>query len=136
MDMYKAKIQYDRSLDKLKSRIVVRGDLFNNELVGDTWSPISSMRTLKYFLADAANHKEVIHRLYFMGSFLQAKVQNRVFVNLDSRYVDDFPEYSNHFGRAMRLLKSMYGMTNSGKLFSDQLTEWLLEAGFIQSRVR
>ena len=28
----------------------------------------------------------------------------------------------------------MYGMTNSGKLFADYLTEWLLEAGFIQSQ--
>ena len=28
----------------------------------------------------------------------------------------------------------MYGMTNSGNLFSDELTEWLLEAGFIQSQ--
>ena len=28
----------------------------------------------------------------------------------------------------------MYGMTNSGKLSSDELTEWLLEAGFIQSQ--
>ena len=28
----------------------------------------------------------------------------------------------------------MYGMTNSGKLFSDELTEWLLEAGFIRSQ--
>ena len=26
----------------------------------------------------------------------------------------------------------MYGMTNYGKLFSDELTEWLLEAFFIQ----
>ena len=25
-------------------------------------------------------------------------------------------------------------MTNSGKLFSDELMEWLLEAGFIQSK--
>ena len=25
-------------------------------------------------------------------------------------------------------------MTNSGKLFADELTEWLLEAGFIQSQ--
>ena len=32
----------------------------------------------------------------------------------------------------MILLKSMYGMTNSGKLFDDELTEWLLEAGFVQ----
>ena len=26
----------------------------------------------------------------------------------------------------------MYGMTNSGNLFADELIEWLLEAGFIQ----
>ena len=28
----------------------------------------------------------------------------------------------------------MYGMTNSGKLFADDVKEWLLEAGFIQSQ--
>ena len=28
----------------------------------------------------------------------------------------------------------MYGMNNAGKLFADELTEWLLEAGFIQSQ--
>ena len=32
----------------------------------------------------------------------------------------------------MRLLKAMYGMTNSGKLFSDELREWLIDAGFIR----
>ena len=32
------------------------------------------------------------------------------------------------------MLKSMYGMTNSGKLFSDELTEWLIEEGFMQSQ--
>ena len=28
----------------------------------------------------------------------------------------------------------MYGMTNSGKLFADNLTEYLPEVGFIQSQ--
>ena len=28
----------------------------------------------------------------------------------------------------------MYGINNSGELFADELTEWLLEAGFIQSQ--
>ena len=55
MDVYKAKIQYDGSLDKLKLIIVVRGDLKNKEMVGDTWSPTVSMRALKYFLVDAEN---------------------------------------------------------------------------------
>ena len=32
----------------------------------------------------------------------------------------------------MTLLKSMYGMTKYGKLFSDELTEWLFDSGLIQ----
>ena len=39
MDVYKAKIQSDGSLDKLKLMIVVTGDLQNKEIIGDTWSP-------------------------------------------------------------------------------------------------
>ena len=42
--------------------------------------------------------------------------------------------YAQYFGRALIFYKSMYGMTNSGKLFYDELIEWLLEAGFIQSQ--
>ena len=92
------------------------------------------MRTLKYFLADAAKNKARVNQLDFIGAFLQAKVKNRVFVKFDIRYTDYFPEYAQYFGRSLRLLKSMYGMTNSGKLFADELTEWILEAGFIQSQ--
>ena len=59
-------------------------------------------------------------------------MKNRVFVKIDSRYTDYFPEYSKYFGKALIFLKSMCGMTKSGKLFSDGLAEWLLEAGFIR----
>ena len=40
----------------------------------------------------------------------------------------------NYFGRVLILVRYMYGMTNSGKIFANDLTEWLLEAGFIQSQ--
>ena len=92
-------------------------------MVGDTWSPTASMRTLKYFPADAAKHKARVHQLDFIGAFLQAKVKNRVFVKLDMRYAEYFPEYAQYFGRSLRLLTSLYGMTNSGKMFADELTE-------------
>ena len=91
MDVYKAKIQSDGSLDELNLRIVVIGNLQNKELVGDTWSPTASMRTLEYFLADSAKHKARVHQLDFIGAFLQAKVKNIVYVKLDIRYVDYFP---------------------------------------------
>ena len=92
------------------------------------------MRILNYFLADAAKLKARVHQLDFIGAFLQAKVQNRVFVKLDMRYADYFPKYSQYFGRSLKLLKSMYGMTNSVKLFYDELTESIIEEGFMQSQ--
>ena len=88
MDVYKANIQSDRILDKIKLIIMVRGDLQNKELVGDTWSPTASMGTLKYFLEDATKHQARVHQLDFIGALLQAKLKNRVFVKLDSRYAD------------------------------------------------
>ena len=63
MDVYKSKIQSDGILDNLELRIVVRGDLKNKEMVGDTGSPTSSMRTLEYFLVDSAKHKARVHQL-------------------------------------------------------------------------
>ena len=96
-------------------------------MVGDTCSPTSSMRTLKYFLEDAEKYKARVHQLDFIGAFLQAKVKNRVFVKLDMRYADYFPKYAQYLGRDLKFLNSMYDMTNSGKLFADELTEWLIE---------
>ena len=100
---------------------MVRRDLQNKALVGDTWSPTSSMSTLKSFLADTTKHKARVHQLDFIRAFLYAKVKNRVFVKMDSRYTYYFPEYAKYFGRALRLLNYMYGMTNYGKLFADDL---------------
>ena len=51
------------------------------------------MRTFIYFSADAAKQKSIIHQLYFIGALLKAKVKNRIFVKLDSRYADYIPEY-------------------------------------------
>ena len=73
-----------------------------------------------------------MHQLYFIGEFFQAKVKIWVFVKLDSRYADYFTEHSSHFLRALRLLNPMYGMTNSRKLFADELTGWLIGSVFIK----
>ena len=61
------------------------------------------MRTLKYFLADTAKHKARFHQFDFIDAFLQANVKNRVFVKLDMRYAAYFPEYSQYFGRALKV---------------------------------
>ena len=52
MDVYKYKIQYDGSLDKIKLRVLVRTYLQNMELVVYTCLSTASMSTLEYFLAN------------------------------------------------------------------------------------
>ena len=63
-------------------------------MVGETWSPTASMRTLNYFPADEEKHEAIVHQLDFILVFLQDKVKNRVFVKLKIRYTDYFPEYA------------------------------------------
>ena len=75
MDVYKAKIQSDRSLDKIKLKIMVRGDMQNKELVGDAWSPTASMSNLKYLLADASNNKSIVHQLDLLGHSCKQKLR-------------------------------------------------------------
>ena len=81
----------------------------------------------KLFSDELTEWLMINHQLDFIGAFLQANVKNRVFVKLDMRYAAYFPEYTQYFVRALKLLKSMYGMTNSGKLFTDELTGWLIK---------
>ena len=91
IDVYKSKIQFDGSFDRLRLMIVVSGDIQNKEMIGDNWSITASMRTLKYFLTDYSNHKSIVHQLDFIGSFLQANIKHRFFMKLDSTYGDYFP---------------------------------------------
>ena len=49
------------------------------------------------------------------------------FSEVDNRYGEYFSEYANYYGRPLRLNKSTYGMTNSGKLFYDKITNWMID---------
>ena len=70
MDVYKAKIQFDGSLDKLKLIIVVIGYFQNKAIIGITWSPTTSMRNIKYLLAYDFKHKSRVYQLGFIAALL------------------------------------------------------------------
>ena len=96
MDVYKDVIQYYGSLDKIKLIIVVRVDLHNKELVGYTWSPTASMRTLEYFLADETIHKTRVRKLdgYFRKEIIFELLGICTLVHFNKNFSD---EVSFHF---------------------------------------
>ena len=102
METNKVKIKSDGSLDKLKCRIVVRGDLQDTGME-DSWSPTAPFRSLKMFLADAARNRCRVHQLDFVGAFLQANVRGRIFVTLPKVYGDIWPEFKDYCGRTSEI---------------------------------
>jgi hypothetical protein len=133
MEIFKVKMKSDGSLDELKTRLVVRGDLQSKTISEDTWSPTASFRSLKMFLAHACKNKLRVKQLDFIGAFLQANIRARIFVTIPKIFGILFPEYSEYCGIPLRLGKSMYGMTLSGKYWFLDLKEFLLQEGFTTS---
>ena len=103
--------------------------------VEETWSPTSTKRTLRIFLADAAKNNSQIKQLDYIGAFLQAPVRARVFVSLPNEYAQICPEYAQFYGKPLKLIKSCYGMIFSNKWWFIVLQEYLIseEAGFKRS---
>jgi hypothetical protein len=128
MDLNKVKLRSDGTLDKLKSQLIIREDLQQN-VKEDKWSPTTSFRALKIFLAHASYLRVRIHQLDFVGAFLQAKVHSRIFMKLPALYRSIFPEYQKYCGTPLRLIKSMTGMTFSGKYWYQELMEYLVHIG-------
>jgi hypothetical protein len=54
-----------------------------------------------------------------------------LFVSLDKNYAPYFSKYSEYFGRALRLVKGIYGLTISGKLWAIEFLQWLISQDFI-----
>ena len=106
-----------------------RGDI-------NTWSPTSSSRLLKRFIADAIYNGSKIYQLDFIQAFIQSETKRRIFVILDREYKMFCPELSEHLGRPLRLKKCLYGADFSGKTWYDTLDEHLCkEMGFTRSMV-
>ena len=91
--MYTGEMQYYGSIYKLESRILVRVDVKNMVMNGDTWYPTASMRNTKYFLEYSSNNKARVQQLYLTGALLQTNVKHRVILKLDIIYGEYFPEY-------------------------------------------
>eukprot|EP00957_Ditylum_brightwellii_P155596 11844291-Ditylum_brightwellii.AAC.1 len=121
-------------MEKLKTKIVARGDLQHRDEITVTWSSCVSMKGLRMFLAQAAKFMKRVKQADFIGAYLQTKATGRIFIRLPDIYNQYFPIVSKYFGRPLRLNKAIYGLTLSGKFWVTEFSEWLLNQGFVQSK--
>jgi len=134
-EIYKAKTRSDGRIDKLKTRFAIRGDLDKGKNDENNWAPTASFRLLRFVLAEAARLKCRVYQVDFVSAYLQANMDRRVFVILPAHWATIFPEYKEWVGKPLRLLKSVYGISSAGRLWSEEWIGWLVkDCGFRQSK--
>ena len=135
MFIFKAKITNKGYLDKLKARLVARGDLQTKHIDDDVWALCIFARTFKTFLCFAVKHNRAVHQLDFVGAFCQGFMKQRMFLQLPIEYKKFFPQYKQYFEKPLLLAKSIYGINVAHKVFADDLHDWLVNKEDQQSKL-
>ena len=135
-DVYKVKISSDGTIDKLKVRIAIRGDLDQDAIGENNWAPAITFIILKLFLAEAARLGLPVYQVDFVSAYLQSLMDRPVYVMFPAKWKDIMPEFSKWFGRPLLMVKSVYGVSNAGRLWAEELYGWLVnDFGFVPSKV-
>jgi hypothetical protein len=134
---YKAKTK-DGKFDKLKARLVSRGDLQPVGSYGETKSPTADRSSL-FMLCSLNKHiKGNIYSVDVPAAFLFAKLQENLQMRLPkeitSLVINAKPELQTKIDRhgrlVVRLLKSLYGLKQSPLNWYHHLVTVLEDAGF------
>jgi hypothetical protein len=136
---FRVKLTATGQVDKLKTRIALRGDLMKNDTFAqDTWCPIAGFRALKIFLAFAAQCHQRVYQLDFVAAFLQADVIGRKFVKFPEQWKEllkDHPELHKWIGVPLRLRKSLYGDRVANLAWDETQSKWLTSSQIGFSRL-
>ena len=106
------------NFDKFEARLVVRGDLQENE--GETFAPVVKWSTIRTVLTFDLKMGLKTRQIDFDNAFVQAELDEKESIYVSLPVGVDHPTHDNK-EVALKLLKSLYGMTTAPKL-------WFLKA--------
>ena len=113
--------------DKFKARLVVRGDLQNDER--ETFAPVVKWSTIRTVLAFALKNKLKTRQVDFDNAFVQAELSDEesIFCTLPMGCA-----HATHRNRdvVLKLLKSLYGMKDAPKFWFRKAKAGLESMGF------
>ena len=129
--IYKVKTRADGTIERYKTRLVVRG--FQQKFGMDydeTYAPVVKFTTVRLALALACKEDMHVHQMDVKTAFLNGKLNEVIYVRLPTKIKDKYGP-----GRVVRLLKSLYGLKQAPRVWFEKLRDDLMKIGFIASRV-
>lgn len=127
MWMYTLKTNRYGEIERYKARCVVLGNKQISLEPQKTYAPVVNVLSMRIVLALIAKYKMHGHGFDIKTAFLNAEIQEEVFIYQLKGYED--PDRRNF---VCRLNKSMYGLKCSGANWHSVLVQALLEFGLVQ----
>ena len=131
MDIYRCKLDGEGMIEKLKARIVFRGDLHESLVLEDSWNPFASYQSLRFFLALCAKYNITPSQADWVQAYLQCPMKEKVFIKFPDFWAKFLPdELAKYCGTVLEVLKALYGHKYSGKRLYEEQEDFLLEQNF------
>ena len=109
------KYDKDGNLQKFKARLVARGF---TQVPGmdynETFSPVVCLETIRAILALAVAENWEIQQINVKGAYLNGKLKEEI-------YMEQFTGYGNGTTRLCHLIKTLYGLKQSGREWNEEL---------------
>jgi hypothetical protein len=120
----------DGSIDRLKSRLVVKGytQLYGLDF-NDTFSPVVRASTVRIVLSIAVSRGWNMRQLDVKNAFLYGLLQEHVYTEQPPSYAD-----SSHPNHVCHLKKAIYGLKQAPRAWFHWFSHFLLTVGFNSSQ--
>jgi Reverse transcriptase (RNA-dependent DNA polymerase)/Integrase core domain len=127
--VYSQKTNADGSLEKLKARLVVLGNMQKEGIdYNETFAPVLHFNSLRTLLAVAVEEDLILHQSDVTRAFLNGDVEEMIYMQQPKGY---------HNGKADEvclLRKSLYGLKQAPRQWYKKVSASLIAAGFKQSK--
>lgn len=122
--VFKIKLREDGSISKFKALYVAKGySQVEGVDFGETFSPTGKPSSFRVFMAMAASHGSDVEQMDAVSSFLNCDCNEELYLELPDGYCTDK-------NMVARLDKTLYGLKQSAKNWSDDVCEFLISTGF------
>jgi len=127
--IFKTKLNADRSINKHKARLVVKG--YSQKLgieFTETFAPVSRLDTIKLLLALAAQNGWHIFQLDVKSAFLNGVLNEEIYVEQPDGFEKEITS-----NKVYLLKKTLYGLKQAPRAWYNKLDGYLLSLGFEKS---